>query len=239
MLVRWFRLVSGRVNMPAEKDRTFYDYLLTEDLDDGDQSNLPVEALFDDLSVSGLVFPLNKYTKGKWDNQHPTVQQTLLVADLHDIISKGQETQISLRTWGGQDVRITVGSRYRLSPRLVDFNMTKVLSTILELDLRCDPGINGGARREGVPFLQLILDPHTFGRKGENSAEVMKIAASVQHLFREQHSLGSEAAGALVLKASQLKAANRILTSRLAVIWGPPGQNAMRHSSKIFADQYL
>jgi hypothetical protein len=66
-----FKLISGRIDMP-DKDRSFYDYLLTEDSDDN-LNHLPVEALFDDLSVSGLVFPLNKYTSARWSSQHPAV----------------------------------------------------------------------------------------------------------------------------------------------------------------------
>jgi hypothetical protein len=226
--VRWFKHISGRLDMPTDKDRTFYDYLLVEDCDDSalgrDGSNLPVETLFDDLSVSGLVFPLNMYTKARWNNQHPAVQQNLLIADIRDIISEGRETRVMLRTWGSQGVKLTRGRRYRLSPRLVDFNITKVLSTILELDMKCDPGPDGEPRWENVPFLRLISDPHSFGREHEDSVEVMKTARARQNLFRELHSLGSEAAGALVLKASQQKAANRILSRRLAVVWGPPGE---------------
>jgi hypothetical protein len=227
MSLHRFKRISGRIDMPPDKDRSLYDYLLTEDSDDNlDQSNsLPVESLFDDLSVSGLVFPLNKYTRAKWSSQHPAVQRNLMIVDLQDIIIEKGETRVLMQVWS-IDVKLTPNRRYRFSPRLVDFNMVTVLSTILELDLRCETGPYGGLDGKDVPFLRLISDPHSFGREYADSTEVVKIATSIQHFFQERHSLGSEEAGALVLKASQLKAANRILSHRLAVVWGPPGEHS-------------
>ena len=213
--------------MPPDKDRSFYDYLLTEDGDDNlDQSNsLPVEALFDDLSVSGLVFPLNKYTRAKWSSQHPAVQRHLMIVDLQDIINEKGETRVLMQEWS-IGVKLTPNRRYRFSPRLVDFNMTKVLSTILELDLRCATGPYGEFDGQDVPFVRLISDPHSFGREHADSTKVMKIATTIQRIFYESRDLGSEEAKALLLTESQLEAANRILSHRLAVIWGPPGEHS-------------
>jgi hypothetical protein len=242
---RWFKLLSGRLDMPPDNLRTFFDYLLVEDVEDtmhsvgSDHTSLPVEAFFDDLGVSGMVFPLNRYTKSRWDNQHAAVQQSLLVADLRDMVIEGSETRVVLQTWGGPGFKLTPGHRYRLSPRLVDFNITKTLSTILELDLRCDQCLNDESRWFNVPFLHVISDPHSFGTEQENSAAVMKSAAVIHHLFRERQSLGSEAGGALVLKSSQRKAVNRILTHRLTVIWGPPGESSFHHSIQLLVDRAL
>lgn len=84
-----FYLLSGNLDMAAsDKDRTFFDYLLVEDRDCDDfesEAHIPVEALFDDLGVSGLVFPLNRYTKSRWQSQHPIVRKELLLADIRDI----------------------------------------------------------------------------------------------------------------------------------------------------------
>lgn len=222
--------------MPADKERSFYDFLLTEDLDDValaagndlDQSNIPVEALFDDLGVSGLMFPLNAYTKSRWSAQHPLIQQKLLVADVRDIDIDIQDnkTTVMLQTWGSWNVKLIRGHHYRLSPRLVDFNITKVLSTLLELDLRC-VGPDGEDESESVPFLQLISDPRSLAFSGEQSAafskNFMKAENSIQSTFRELDKLDVKGAGALVLKASQQRAAKRILANRLSVVWGPPG----------------
>ena len=75
--------------MPPDKDRSVYNYLLMEDsVDNLDQSNsLPVEALFDDFSESGLVFPPNKCTRARWSS-HPAVQEDLMIVDIQDIISE-------------------------------------------------------------------------------------------------------------------------------------------------------
>jgi hypothetical protein len=216
--------------MPSDKDRAFFDYLLVEDCDtivgsDHVQSSVPVEALFDDLGVSSLMFPLNKYTRRKWDEQHPVVQNNLLAADLRDIDIQGHSTVVMLQTWGSSSIKLIQGRRYRLSPRLVDFNLAKILSTLLELDLRLDGDATAVPK---VPFLRLITKPRSLAFDQEESSDIskaiIKTEAVIQSLFRELHNLGSEAAGALILKSSQRRAAQRFLSQRLTVIWGPPGE---------------
>ncbi|KAJ7503041.1 hypothetical protein B0H11DRAFT_1906826 [Mycena galericulata] len=172
-----FYLVSGGLDMSGgDKDKAFYDYIMTED--DTRAGDIPVEALYDDLSVSGLMFPLNKYTRPKWNAQSPVVQQKLLVADLRDITLDGQRTRVTVQTWGGWDVRLVAGRHYRLSPRLVDFNITKVLSTLLELDMRSIT--TSPSLRADVPFLQLILNPRSFVERGK---EFVKVENTIQSVF--------------------------------------------------------
>ncbi|THV06207.1 hypothetical protein K435DRAFT_645616 [Dendrothele bispora CBS 962.96] len=226
-----FYLMSGSLDTPAsEKEKTMFDYLLVkdDDYDDPDSgNNLPVEALFDDLGVSGLVFPLNRFTRSRWEAQHAIVQKGLLLADIRDITVDGSRTKVTLQTWGsGNGIRLTKGTHYRLSPRLVDFNISKVLSTLFELDLRRE------SEDVAIPFLQLMLDPKSF--KGSDDPDSSKIQAAfrqtgtdLQKLFRELTGLGVEPATVLVLKASQNRAAQHILGNRLTVIWGPPGQLIM------------
>ncbi|KAJ7647709.1 hypothetical protein FB45DRAFT_987359 [Roridomyces roridus] len=217
-----FYLVSGGIDSPGG-DSAFYNYILCED---GTRSGqLPVEALYDDLSVSGLLFPLNKYTRAKWNTQNPIVQQNLLVADLRDVAVDGQRTKVVLQTWGGLGICLAPGRYYRFSPRLVDFNLTKVLSTLLELDMRFSASEDGYL---DVPFLQLILEPRSFGEDpdfAERGKELVKVENTIQSMFRELRDLAGRehVAGALVLKPSQHRAVQRILSSRLSVLWGPPG----------------
>ena len=225
--------------MPAaDKDRAFYDHLLVQDEDSEDNADgesndgIPVEALFDDLGVSGLVFPLNKKTQAKWDAQHSVVQRKLFVADLRDIVIEDQKSTVTLRTWGGWGVKLIKGHQYRLSPRLVDFNMPKILSTLLELDLRFE-GPNGedqnnSQSHDSVPFLQLISNPWSFSGVGADDGlrkKLLQIENNIQSFFRELKDLDISAAGALVLKSSQHRAAQQILLNRLSVIWGPPGNS--------------
>ncbi|KAF7362302.1 AAA-12 domain-containing protein [Mycena venus] len=217
-----FYLLSGSLDMPTgDKDKAFYDYIMTED--DTGPDDIPVEALYDDLSVAGLLFPLNRYTKAKWDTQNAVVRQKLLVADLRDIAVDGQRTKVTVQTWGGWDVKFVAGHHYRLSPRLVDFNTTKILSTLLELDIASTTGFGAD-----VPFLQLILNPRSFGDDFEfvqMGKEFVKVENNIQSTFRQLKDLdvAGGAAGALVLKPSQHRAVQRILSSRLSVLWGPPG----------------
>ncbi|KAJ6631559.1 hypothetical protein B0H10DRAFT_2159817 [Mycena sp. CBHHK59/15] len=220
-----FHLISGTLDMPAgEKDKAFYDYIMTEDESNQDEAiDIPVEALYDDLSVSGLLFPLNRYTKAKWAAQLPAVQRKLWVADLRDIVVDGQKTKVTIQTWGGWDIKLKAKHHYRLSPRLVDFNLTKILSTLLELDMRAASPDHSA----DVPFLQLILNPRSFGDNPdfiEAGKEFVKVENNIQSMFRTLRDLDNlgNAAGALVLKPSQHRAVQRILSSRLSVLWGPP-----------------
>lgn len=230
-----FRLISGTVDVPAfDRDRAFYDKLIALDSSEHsnnatDSENIPVEALFDDLAVSGLIFPLNRWTKLNWGRQHPRVQSELAVADIRNVYTdqQGQATMVALRIWGNWGTTFTPGSIYRLSPRLVDFNTSKILSALFEIDLRWESeGLLYGDEEEdghhSVPFLQLIMSPDSFG-KVHDSKKFVKTEGDIQKFFRNLKDLGNNVAGSLVLKPSQHRAAQRILSNRLSVVWGPPG----------------
>jgi hypothetical protein len=215
-----FTLVSGILDVPVtDKDRSFYDYLLVEE--ESNDDDIPAEALFDDLAVAGLVFPLNKFTRPRWTEQDPTVQRKVAVADIRDMTSDGRVITVVARIWGGTEINLVKGHQYRISPRLVDFNITKVLTTFVELDFHCteedDP--------TKVPFLQLIIDPKSFARDDDPAVleELRSQGARIQRLFRQLRNLDVTSANYLVLKMSQQRAAQRILSNRLAVVWGPPG----------------
>ena len=229
-----FRVLTGNIDMSAtEKERSFFDFILTGDphstsLPDP-YENIPVEALFDDLAVSGLVFPLNRWTRAQWEVQDARVRDELCVADVRNVFmdDAGRETRVALRTWGTWSIRLEGGSIYRLSPRLIDFNTTKVLSTLFEMDLRWntveDYDYDDYDIHRQIPYLQLILQPESFG-EAYRGKELQKREAKIQKRFNELSRLEVKGAGSLVLKASQHKAAQRILTNRLSVIWGPPGR---------------
>ncbi|KAF8911535.1 hypothetical protein CPB84DRAFT_1722843 [Gymnopilus junonius] len=226
-----FRLISGIVDVPAsDRDYPFFDKLLVQEntSDEDSSDSTPVEALFDDLGVSGLVFPLNRYTKGHWTKQDPRVQQELSVADVRNVYLSpdGQHTMIALRTWGTGQLVFKEGEIYRLSPRLVDFNTTKVLSSLFESDLLWDSENDVAGNEEdlhhGIPFLQLITNPNSLG-KMPVARQYLRTENEIQKLFRDLRDLGNSTAGSLVLKPSQHKATQRILSNRLSVIWGPPG----------------
>ncbi|KAG6813299.1 hypothetical protein H0H92_012454 [Tricholoma furcatifolium] len=220
-----FQLESGTLDMPTtDKNTAMYDKIIVPDEDSdplaGDE--VPVEALFDDLAVSGLVFPLNKNTRSKWSAMHPAVQNKLLVANLLNIVVDGDNTNIVLHAWGSQGVKFIPGCKYRISPRLVDFNTSKAMSALLETDLRWASAPSNNSDHRDIPFLQMILNPSSFGRNYQGD-ELVKTESTIQKMFRELNDLGVEGAGALILKSSQHRAAQRILSNRLCVIWGPPG----------------
>ncbi|KAL5512604.1 hypothetical protein ACEPAG_3257 [Sanghuangporus baumii] len=220
--LHYFALSSGYVDFSSDKEKSFFGYLLTEDVDS--DLELPAESLFDDLAVFNLIFPLNKYQRVKWSQQPPPVQERLFVADVQDIVIRNFKTFIVLRTFGDFNLRLKANTRYRLSPRLVDFNVTKILSTLLEVDLHT-PANPGYMLKP--PFLQLFSDPKAFAKfssESDSTAErYWAREVQIQRTFRELSGLGKEAAGSLMLKPSQEHALRRILKYRLSVIWGPPG----------------
>jgi hypothetical protein len=215
-----FILESG--NVDAQRERPLYSFLLVQEGFE-EVTIIPPEVHFDDLGLCGLTFPLNRYNRLSWDQQPPEVLDKLLIADVSDVGIKGTQTEVRIRTWGNYKKQLTLGRHYRLSPRLVDFNLSKVLSTLLELDLRCTA--NGDVE---VPFLQLIANPHSFATAMRNEAwergqRNLKDEDVIQRTLSEAYRLGVDAAGPLLLQPSQRRATRRILSHRLAVVWGPPG----------------
>ncbi|KAF7288721.1 AAA-12 domain-containing protein [Mycena chlorophos] len=218
-----FYLVSGAIDVSGSTS-PLYGYLLTED--DLDPTSIPPEALFDDLPLSGCLFPLlHRTTKSqRWDTQNPVVVDKLCIADVRDVALEGNRTKVELQIWGRINAVLRPGCHYRLSPRLVDFNTSKVLSTLLELDIRA----TSAREPDKVPFLQLVVDPRSFGDDlefRESGKELARTEKGIQSLFRQLRDLEGldSPAGALQLKPSQHKAVQRILSSRLSVLWGPPG----------------
>lgn len=227
--IHQFELVSGYVDSPSDRERTFYGYILAED-DDTD-IELPVEALFDDLAVFNVLFPLNRFTRYKWMQQPDLVQQKLFVADIHDIVIRDFQTFVILRTYGHTELRLKKRMTYRLSPRLVDFNITKVLSTLVDLDFQT-PSVPGYMSLPS--FLQLFSDPRAFAKQASESFSVVQQLIEDEKVIHKRLYELSEltsAAKLLLLEPSQRQAFRRVLKYRLSVIWGPPGMqtNSLIH----------
>lgn len=121
-------------------------------------------------------------------------------------------------------MKVHLGRRYRMSPRMADFNTTKVLSTLVEMDSRWS------GSSDTIPFLQLITNPKSFGRDRKlTDVRFQKSGGSkIQPLFRRLKDLGVDSASPLVLEHSQNQAAQRILSNRLSVVWGPPNKSGQR-----------
>ena len=188
-------------------------------------SDLPVETLFDDLAVFNVFFPLSKFTRPRWQKQPRVVRENVFVADVQDIHISESRTLVTLRTSGDFDLRLKRYTIYRLSPRLVNFNVTKILSTLVELDLQTPSQADYVAT---PPFLQLFAHTGTFAKESCEWESVfsalLKSEAQTQALYRNLVNLDNQAAASLLLKTSQRKALRRILRYRLSVIWGPPGK---------------
>jgi hypothetical protein len=114
-------------------------------------------------------------------------------------------------------------SIYRMSPRLVDFNFNRVLLNLVTMDfqhtLTDDP----------VPFMDLIENPSLFADSpsfcGDKERRIEKL---IMTDLSDSSGIEHKDASALLLKASQRRAALRMMMKRLSVIWGPPGRVLLR-----------
>ena len=134
-----------------------------------------------------------------------------MVSHANDNIDpKGEPvSQATVQTYGTYGNLFKAGSLYRVSPRLVDFNLARTLLNLVTLDFM-------EGTTTDVPFVSLITDPQvfavspTFGGKKALDAE-----ATINQRFNELASLGMSHAAALTLKSSQRRAARRVIGSRL------------------------
>jgi hypothetical protein len=171
-------------------------------------------------TVCSLVFPLTRWTKGKWEQQPPLIRDKCFVANVAEIqvVSHANKnidpkdeavTQAIVQTHGKYGNLLKAGSLYRISPRLVDFNLASTFLNLVTMDFMEDTTAE-------VPFISLITDPQvfaitpTFGGKKALDAE-----ATINQRFNELSGLGVSHAAALMLKSSQRKAAKRVIGSRL------------------------
>jgi hypothetical protein len=192
--------------------------------DQPEEDDAPPETFFDDLSFSGLVFPLNKTTSQKWFSHSIRFRENVAVAHVYDLGIDQGSTAVVVRAYRDKGLfKFIPGRRYRLSHRLVDFNTSKVLNTLVEIDLGCAIGEDSPA------FMNLLCKPDAGLYPVQKRDPSLKREQDIHRQYRELQGLGVESAGALVLKASQRKATRRILTSDLAVIWGPPGKFLVAH----------
>ncbi|KLO13677.1 hypothetical protein SCHPADRAFT_873805 [Schizopora paradoxa] len=233
----FFELLSGNVDMATDKDRSFFNFILTEDKEDVE---IPAEALFDDLGVFNCVFPLKKYNRFRWSQQARKIRQSVFVADVVDLRLQNNNTLVVAKTFGDFDLKLKPWAYYRLSPRLVDFNLTKVLSSLIEMDLKTPlhPGY-----MSLPPFLQLCSDPRGFASQSSVSPtestkellekELLEKEKAIHTVLRELSRLNVDAASDLMLKPSQRRGLKRVLTHRLAIIWGPPGECQVQRVNRL------
>ncbi|KAG8809269.1 hypothetical protein FRC19_005339, partial [Serendipita sp. 401] len=227
-----FDIISGTLE-PRVEDRAFYDWILVPEMDLPRQNAVPPEVYFDDLSVCGLVFPLNRYTKDRWDDQHSIVKDAVTIANITDVRMSGDNnledksvnhgrprSQAVLQTFftGKQ---LQKGVLYRISPRLVDFNFARVLLNLVAMDFQYS---FSGESGESVPFHDLIENPPEFASSDSYCGERGKrIEREVLKGLRDLAKLDVPHAKELILESSQQKAAEKLMVNRLTVIWGPPG----------------
>ncbi|KDR81136.1 hypothetical protein GALMADRAFT_60662 [Galerina marginata CBS 339.88] len=216
-----FAILSDNFDMSSTG--VFYDLLLIRISPTDQETDSPVEILFDDLVFSALVIPPNSYGISKWEEQHSRVKNAISLARIRGFqpSANGHGT-VHLHVWGSTE--LVLGGTYRLTPRLVDFNTRKTLSSLLDLDIRwaTSQSTVDGPLHRNIPYLQLIYDAQSFGKVAV-SAQYRKFGHSLQKRYRAlKQSVGEKTAG-LILKTSQYNAAQHIFANRLSIVWGPPG----------------
>jgi len=203
------------VDVAAEREFGFYDWLLVED-SEGSVDEAPKEILFDDLLFSGVPFGLpNKGLWETWKSQLPITQGKISVANISHVESSRDGRHLVIQVYPRPLNPFRAGQTYRLTPRLVDFNSSKIMRALLALDMEATP----------PPFLSFLHDPATFARSFATFGDESDLAAETKlHTsMRSLRDLDVVAAGSLMLKDSQRKATRRLIGSPLSVIHGPPG----------------
>ena len=184
--------------------------------------------------MCGLFFPLNKYTKHKWEEQPNIVRNEVFIANIADMRlgvsdtdAKKPRSQAIIQTYyTGKSLQ--KGTLYRISPRLVDFNLNRVLQNLVTMDFQ--DGVPG----EEVPFIELITNLHAFASSPSFCGDLEeRRAKEIMRGLNELGKLGNTHAKALVLKHSQYRAAKRMMHNRLSVVWGPPGLFFVTHVDEI------
>ncbi|KAJ3181160.1 hypothetical protein HDU87_001289 [Geranomyces variabilis] len=134
------------------------------------------------------------------------------------------ENRIVVKVRGARGL-LKPGREYVLSTRMVDFNSSKLVKTLLTIDLRMQD-----CRAAGIPppfFAQLLcgdpaIDEPLAGSvlDADNDTE-----RRVQRFYREQYDLANRERRerALLFVGSQHTAFRRVLARRVSVVWGPPG----------------
>ncbi|EJD55311.1 P-loop containing nucleoside triphosphate hydrolase protein [Auricularia subglabra TFB-10046 SS5] len=212
-----FDLEDGSVDTVAEREFGFYEWLLVEDSGPSD-TRIPAENYFDDLAFCSILFQLGGKAADQWKNQHPSAKH-LLVANIASIQAHDNGRQVALQVYPSWAAKFKEGAHYRLTPRLVDFNFTKILRALIALDWASQGGTL-------PPFSALIQDPVSFAHSESGTfgdAQDMQAEARIHSTLRQLRDLDVDGASALVFKDSQRRAVQRMINSRLCIVHGPPG----------------
>ncbi|KAH6873749.1 hypothetical protein BKA70DRAFT_1129813 [Coprinopsis sp. MPI-PUGE-AT-0042] len=216
-----FRLLSGDVEIGDGLHRHI---LVAENNASGD---IPVEFIFDDLSLCGTHIPLSKEAGERWERFPSRVRDGIQIVDISEISAKG--SHVGMRIWKRSRKPLRKGQRYRLLTRLVDFTTHKILACLFEYDLRWSDGRMSCSERpverdhQDIPFLQLITDPASLGKNAMHQA-LRSLGEEIHSVYdRLLTSCGSPNINILSCKQSQYAAAQSVLSNRLTVVWGPPG----------------
>jgi len=134
-------------------------------------------------------------------------------------LTQFQATMVFLRLWGNYDGPKR-GAKYRLLPRLIDFNTPKVLSALLNIDIQWELQSTASqiTPHRQIPFVQLVSDPCSLGMIGDSNLYLSSEFTIHERLLQYKQGLK-----VIILLHSQREALQCFLSYRLSVIWRPPG----------------
>ena len=171
------------------------------------------ELLFDDLSFFNSIIPIKRE---KWAAQPESVLNNIALAHPLAIDTAEAKPIITLRLYRSAKFKLSLGDKFRLLRRFVDFNLPKILRNFLEVDLE--------TRTSPSFLLNLIENPSQVGgRVFPNSVQLAKEETRMNSMYRQLRELGLSDAVQLVFQRSQHRAMQSILKRQATIIWGPPG----------------
>lgn len=208
-----FTVIEGESDLAPSNGLDLYDQLVCRVRYDGER----LETNFDDLQF------FDKYVKGRpfarqWHTQHEGILQNIGIATITKVTpgykgmpSMGTFTMIDLSQYRPQK-----GEIIRVLPRLVDFNLPKVMKNLVRIDQH--------ATREGRSyFLNLLQDSEGIGaRQMPDGSQLEAQALRLITVYNERNRI-SDDVRPLIFKRSQRAAMLSILRQHLTIIWGPPG----------------
>ncbi|KAJ3060608.1 Tripartite DNA replication factor, partial [Quaeritorhiza haematococci] len=140
----------------------------------------------------------------------------------------------------GQNLKLERGKRYKLLPRLIDFNTKKLVTNLIEIDMDARKKLNSttpssssssssssSASASQLPtFLRALRDTNQFGTETPDDEDTLKSyrddEARLFTLYKELTGLNPQLEG-LSLHKSQRVAFEAVMERRMTLLWGPPG----------------
>ena len=210
-----FTVIEGEDELTAFSKDKFYDQLVCRAF--GDNKESPSETNFDDLQFFDK-YALSQIFSKTWRNQHQAIRQNVAVANIIDMKpgEKGAQSVATLEIVEFPPLQLRHGEILRILPRLVDFNLPKILENLIHIDKEA-------TNKGEIYFLSLLQSPKQVGtRQIPMHNLLLSKEQKLTRIYNERRRISDDVIP-LIFKKSQRKAMDSILRQHMTIIWGPPG----------------